>query len=184
MLFRNNAEKKEINSVQSTQETRQGLAGGPGVKSEPRPNLRVPSVSRSQRKNLTISTLIAECEEYVQTDRFTQDLSSNLVTLFKGGPGKAGTDSSKDNPVKQSQEKKIESDGGGKPPKIPQNMRLKPIVDRAEKVEKVGLGKFPGLRESVYDNVESDIEDEGIDNYYSDDSGTPPKVKSLFLKVS
>jgi hypothetical protein len=42
------------------------------------------------------------------------------------------------------------------------------------------IPKFPvSLRESVYDNVKdlSDNEDdEGIDNDYSDDSGTPPKV--------
>ena len=42
------------------------------------------------------------------------------------------------------------------------------------------VAKFPvTTRESVYDNVKdvSDNEDdEGIDNDYSDDSGTPPKV--------
>ena len=182
-MFRNNAEKTEIDSVKPTPETCSGSRGEHGLESEEGPgvglNLRFPSVCRSQRKNLTISTLIAECEEYVQTDKFTQDLSSDLVTLFKGGPGKDGTDSSKENSVKRTQDKKVESEGGGKPPKIPQNMRLKSTVDRAEKldkVDKVGFGKFPGLRESVYDNVESDIEDEGFDNYYSDDSGTPPKV--------
>ena len=54
-------------------------------------------------------------------------------------------------------------------------MRHKLAVAKEEKsVERVG--KFP--RESVYDNVvESDeVEDEGIDNYYSDDSGSSPKV--------
>jgi hypothetical protein len=43
------------------------------------------------------------------------------------------------------------------------------------------IPKFPlATRESVYDNVKdvSDNEDdEGIDNDYSDDSGTPPKVR-------
>jgi hypothetical protein len=47
--------------------------------------------------------------------------------------------------------------------------------------------KFPvTMRESVYDNVKdvSDNEDdEGIDNDYSDDSGTPPKVSGRRIDV-
>ncbi len=42
------------------------------------------------------------------------------------------------------------------------------------------LPKFPlATRESLYDNVKDisdNDDDEGIDNDYSDDSGTPPKV--------
>ena len=66
-----------------------------------------------------------------------------------------------------------------KPPKIPESMRTKPVhkvdkSDKAEKIEKNNIPKFPlNLRGSTYDNVgDSEAEDEGIDNDYSDDSGT------------
>ena len=38
--------------------------------------------SGKDRRDLTISTLIAECEEYVKTDEFTKDFSDNLLHLF------------------------------------------------------------------------------------------------------
>lgn len=154
---------------------------------------------RQGRKNLTISTLIAECEEYVKTDEFTKDLSDKLVTLFRG---ETVNNSSKiTNPpllgnqpqVSTKSEQKVvtsvseeivtsvseESDKMKKPPKIPESMRTKPVhkvdkSDRPEKIEKNNIPKFPlNLRGSTYDNVgDSEAEDEGIDNDYSDDSGT------------
>ena len=55
-------------------------------------------------------------------------------------------------------------------------------VKRLEVPSAKPIPKFPlATRESVYDNVKdvSDNEDdEGIDNDYSDDSGTPPKVRT------
>jgi len=139
---------------------------------------------RQGRKNLTISTLIAECEEYVKTDEFTKDLSDKLVTLFRGET--ANYSKKVSNPPLSVNQPQIsskfgqkattpileESDKMKKPPKIPESMRTKSNL-KAEKPEKSYIPKFPNLRSSTYDNVgDSEAEDEGIDNDYSDDSGT------------
>ena len=129
------------------------------------PNLRNKSTTTPRgetRKNLTISTLIAECEEYVQTDKFTRDLSSDLVSLFKGKQADSGM-SCPDKPnvldnginstgILDSEEKK--------PPRVPQTMRTKLInvpEKPAEKIDKTltatasgekdkrQTGKFPGI---------------------------------------
>ena len=131
---------------------------------------------REGRKDLTISSLIAECEEYVQTDKFTKDLSHELVTLFKAEKPPIAS------PPAQRASPKVVADpapmppGGqadGRPPRIPDTMRTRssPKLDRNEKI---ATPKFPlTLRGSTYDNVgESEPEDEGIENDYSDDSGT------------
>jgi len=146
---------------------------------------------RQGRKNLTISTLIAECEEYVKTDEFTKDLSDELVNLFRG-EASSKTNKVTNPPINGNQlivsEKPgpitvtpfpEESEKMKKPPKIPDSMRTKPVIkldkqDKTEKNEKNNIPKFPlNLRGSTYDNVgDSEAEDEGIDNDYSDDSGT------------
>eukprot|EP00092_Neocalanus_flemingeri_P001830 GFUD01001951.1.p1 GENE.GFUD01001951.1~~GFUD01001951.1.p1 ORF type:complete len:901 (-),score=135.14 GFUD01001951.1:453-3155(-) len=78
-----------------------------------------------------------------------------------------------------------ESDKMKKPPKIPDSMRTKTVpktdrTDKSEKNEKNNIPKFPlNLRGSTYDNVgDSEAEDEGIDNDYSDDSGTATTTSS------
>lgn len=87
-------------------------------------------VGRSSVKDLTISTLIAECEEYVQTDKFTKDLSHELVTLFKAEKPTIAT-----SPPAQRASPKVVADpapmppGGGqadgRPPRIPDTMRTR-----------------------------------------------------------
>jgi hypothetical protein len=72
--------------------------------------------------------------------------------------------------------------------KIPEGRRPASDVNQIHNGKKLEvplakpIPKFPlATRESVYDNVKdvSDNEDdEGIDNDYSDDSGTPPKVRT------
>jgi len=152
------------------------------------------ALPRQGRKNLTISTLIAECEEYVKTDEFTKDLSDKLVNLFRGESSKNSCQTSSSpsqTPGASKLDQKFatstpeESDKMKKPPKIPENMRTKVVqkVDRAEKTEKNeknNIPKFPlNLRSSTYDNVgDSEAEDEGIDNDYSDDSGTATTTPS------
>ena len=111
-------------------------------------NLRPNTDRKKDRKNLTISALIAECEEYVKTDEFTKDLSDKLVNLFVGAKSDA------------------------KPPKIPENLRTKQTnkLDKPDKPDKnLCIPKFP--RGSTYDNVgeNNNEEDEGIGNDYSDD---------------
>ena len=108
--------------------------------------LRTPTTPRQVRKDLTISTLIAECEEYVQTDKFTRDLSSDLVNLFKG---KQDPRQSDDGQYQSSDDvKKVICDSEvKKPPKIPQSMRTKQTVERAERLEKVSSEKHNGDRE-------------------------------------
>ena len=176
--------------------------------------------SQEKRRDLTISTLIAECEEYVQTDRFAEDLGSNLSTLFKQQQGKTTVVNKSELDMTDVNIKSDNSDSERKPPRIPPNLR--PVkIDKGKGEQRnmdgmdgemAAVGRFP--RESVYDNVEEDGgnnsmamvmdrdmfripskdramiigrdrdkikeeeegEDEGIDNYYSDDSGTPPKV--------
>ena len=131
-----------------------------------------PGVTREGRRDLTISTLIAECEEYVKTDEFTKDLSDQLVHLFnqnKSCDNRNGS-SNDERPPKTS------SESMRKPPRIPESMRTK-ISSKQDKNEKINIPKFPvNLRSSTYDNVgvcEVEGEDEGIDNDYSDDSGGP-----------
>merc|ERR1719186_335848 len=157
---------------------------------------------RQGRKNLTISTLIAECEEYVKTDEFTKDLSDKLVNLFRGETSKNASKitnpslSGNQLQVSAKSDQKVvtsipeESEKMKKPPKIPESMRTKPVhktdkPDKSEKnekscCEKSNIPKFPlSLRSSTYDNVgDSEAEDEGIDNDYSDDSGTATTTPS------
>ena len=150
----------------------------------------------------------------MQTDRFTEDLGSNICSLFKKGKGDSEANKSEENKLIKP-ERKSEGESERKPPRVPQNMRAtrldkgkgeakdgdvknesgKDGRGKGESLFGVGVGRFP--RESVYDNVEEEREcivkdkdnmkdpvkdkmkeeeDEGIDNYYSDDSGTPPKV--------
>ena len=81
------------------------------------------------RRDLTISTLIAECEEYVQTDEFTKDLSDKLVHLFSqnksGNPSKPTNPDNTQPSVAHSNEVILKSEKLTKPPKIPDNMRTK-----------------------------------------------------------
>ena len=126
------------------------------------------SLERQARRDLTISTLIAECEEYVQTDEFTKDLSDNLVHLFNQSKACHHQKNS-------STEVRPSSESTRKPPKIPESMRPK-LPIKPDKTEKNNIPKFPlNLRSSTYDNVVlEEGEDEGIENDYSDDSsGTP-----------
>ena len=128
------------------------------------------SLDRRARRDLTISTLIAECEEYVKTDEFTKDLSDNLVHLFNQSKTCHHQKSSMEvRPGSSS------SESTRKPPKIPESMRTK-LSSKPDKNEKINVPKFPlNLRSSTYDNVVlEEGEDEGIENDYSDDSsGTP-----------
>ena len=137
------------------------------------------------RTDLTISTLIAECEEYVKTDEFTKDLSDNLVHLFsqnKSNPSrvsstKAHTDSGSSGSVIKPNTEKVT-----KPPKVPENLRTK-LTGRGDagKNGKLCLPKFPvAARSSTYDNVGAESgeveegEDEGIDNDYDEaEAGDP-----------
>ena len=158
----------------------------------------VPGASpRQARKDLTISTLIAECEEYVQTDKFTRDLSEELVTLFR--TEKSASQPASPPPCPSSPpasrpahpisppssplpaEPLSTGQGVGKPPRIPDTMRPRPSpkLERAEKAKEVNTPKFPvTMRGSTYDNVgESEGEDEGIENDYSDDSGSSGGVQ-------
>ena len=126
------------------------------------------SLERQARRDLTISTLIAECEEYVQTDEFTKDLSDNLVHLFNQSKTCHHQKSSSTDVLPSSESTR-------KPPKIPESMRTKLSI-KPDKNEKNNTPKFPlNLRSSTYDNVVlEEGEDEGIENDYSDDSsGTP-----------
>ena len=129
------------------------------------------SLERPARRDLTISTLIAECEEYVKTDEFTKDLSDNLVHLFNQSKT-CHHQKSNSTEVRPSPSS---SESTRKPPKIPENMRTKLSI-KPDKNEKNNTPKFPlNLRSSTYDNVAvEEGEDEGIENDYSDDSsGTP-----------
>ena len=129
------------------------------------------SLERQARRDLTISTLIAECEEYVKTDEFTKDLSDNLVHLFNQSKT-CHHQKSNSTEVRPSPSS---SESTRKPPKIPENMRTKLSI-KPDKPEKNNTPKFPlNLRSSTYDNVAvEEGEDEGIENDYSDDSsGTP-----------
>ena len=141
-----------------------------------RPSVSPRASPREGRKDLTISTLIAECEEYVQTDKFTKDLSHELVTLFKAEKPVLAS------PPAQRASSQVVSDpplnsagsqaADGRPPRIPDTMRTR-SSPKLERSEKIATPKFPlALRGSTYDNVgESEAEDEGIENDYSDDSG-------------
>ena len=127
----------------------------------------------ANRKDLTISTLIAECEDYVKTDEFTKDFSDKLVHLFSTSPQPPPHKPKPGKPVSRP-------DNLSKPPKIPENMRHKtprPGHDSSRPVPKFPL---TSARSSTYDNVSgetSEVEDEGIDNDYDEaDDGlsTPP----------
>ena len=140
-----------------------------------RPSVSPRASPREGRKDLTISTLIAECEEYVQTDKFTKDLSHELVTLFKAEkPSPASPPGQRASPqvVSDPSLSSPGSQGDGRPPRIPETMRTR-SSPKLERSEKIFTPKFPlALRGSTYDNVgESEAEDEGIENDYSDDSG-------------
>ena len=133
------------------------------------------------RRDLTISTLIAECEEYVQTDEFTKDLSDKLVHLFSqnknSNPSVPTNPDNTEPSVANSNEVILKSEKLTKPPKIPDNMRTKNF-NKTEKTDKAVTPKFPvHVRSSTYDNVttnDSEIEDEGIDNDYDEaDDSTP-----------
>ena len=122
------------------------------------------------RRDLTISTLIAECEEYVKTDEFTKDLSDHLVHLFN---------QSKSCDHQKSISTTSSTESMRKPPRIPESLRTKiSSSSKPDKSERNNFPKFPvNPRTSTYDNVavfEVEGEDEGFDNDYSDDSsGTP-----------
>ena len=129
------------------------------------------------RRDLTISSLIAECEEYVKTDEFTKDLSDNLVHLFsqnKGNPShdvsstKTHTEPESCGSVSKSRTEKV-----SKPPKVPENLRSKLNGKSDAVIKHETLPKFPvALRSSTYDNVATqgvdEVEDEGIDNDYDE----------------
>ena len=138
-----------------------------------RPSVSPRASPREGRKDLTISTLIAECEEYVQTDKFTKDLSHELVTLFKAEkPILASPPAQKASPqiVSDPPPSSPGSQADGRPPRIPDTMRAR-SSPKLERSEKISTPKFPlALRGSTYDNVgESEAEDEGIENDYSDE---------------
>ena len=131
------------------------------------------------RRDLTISSLIAECEEYVKTDEFTKDLSDNLVHLFsqnKSNPSHVSSTKTHTDPESRGSVTKPNTEKVSKPPKVPENFRSKPtgksdaVVDKLEKDS--SLPKFPvAVRSSTYDNVGADneeVEDEGIDNDYDE----------------
>ena len=124
-------------------------------------------VKRKARRDLTISTLIAECEEYVKTDEFTKDLSDDLVHLFNQSKSYDHQSSLTDWRPRSSN-----TESTRKPPRIPDSMRTTKISSKTEKNDRSNIPKFPVyLRSSTYDNVMSEeVEDEGIDNDYSDDS--------------
>ena len=142
-----------------------------------RPTVNPLASPRGGRKDLTISTLIAECEDYVQTDKFTRDLSEELVTLFRAEKPASGAGECSSPPPRAeggdvgSGGERSREPSGGKPPRIPDTMRSRSLP-RPEKGSQPNTPKFPlTLRGSTYDNVgESEGEDEGIDPDYSDDS--------------
>ena len=134
------------------------------------------------RRDLTISSLIAECEEYVKTDEFTKDLSDNLVHLFsqnKSNPSHVSSSSkTHTDPESRGSVTKPNTEKVSKPPKVPENMRSSKltgksdaVVDKHEK-DSSSLPKFPvSVRSSTYDNVgaeSEEVEDEGIDNDYDE----------------
>ena len=154
------------------------------------PHLR-PEPSQA-RRDLTISTLIAECEEYVNTDEFTKDLSDKLVHLFSKNKTNPSQKVSTENNLETTTAsvKVMESTKKlDKPPKIPGKLRTKVAgkQDRADR-ERVAAPapKFPvsGLRTSLYENSagggggggagDSEVEDEGIDNDYDEAADTEP----------
>ena len=137
--------------------------------------------SGKDRRDLTISTLIAECEEYVKTDEFTKDFSDNLLHLF------AQNKSECNNMVKNNDHK---PENLSKPPKIPESMRSgSKSSNKTDKNETQNSPKFPvHPRSSTYDNVnyELEVEDEGIGNDFDDNeesvnSRTPPSLPSSCL---
>ena len=133
------------------------------------------------RRDLTISSLIAECEEYVKTDEFTKDLSDNLVHLFsqnKSNPSHVSSSKTHTDPESRGSVTKPNTEKVSKPPKVPENMRSSKlngksdaVVDKHEK-DSSSLPKFPvSVRSSTYDNVgaeSEEVEDEGIDNDYDE----------------
>ena len=128
---------------------------------------REEEVGGLERRDLTISTLIAECEEYVKTDQFTKDLSDHLVHLFKSCDHQKSISTSSS------------TESMRKPPRIPESLRTKiSSSSKSDKSERNNIPKFPvNLRTSTYDNVavcEAEGEDEGFDNDYSDDSSSGP----------
>ena len=141
------------------------------------------------RRDLTISTLIAECEEYVNTDEFTKDLSDKLVHLFSKNKTNPSQKMSTENNFETTASVKVMESTKklDKPPKIPGKLRTKVAAkqDRAER-ERVAAAapKFPvsGLRTSLYENSaaggggagDSEVEDEGIDNDYDEAADTEP----------
>ena len=134
------------------------------------------------RRDLTISSLIAECEEYVKTDEFTKDLSDNLVHLFsqnKGNPSHVSSTKTHTEPQSRGSVTKSNTEKVSKPPKVPENLRSSKSNGKSDTVikhEKISaLPKFPvAVRSSLYDNVGSEggeaeeVEDEGIDNDYDE----------------
>ena len=134
------------------------------------------------RRDLTISSLIAECEEYVKTDEFTKDLSDNLVHLFsqnKGNPSHVSSTKTHTEPQSRGSVTKSNTEKVSKPPKVPENLRSSKSNGKSDTVikhEKISaLPKFPvTVRSSLYDNVGSEggeaeeVEDEGIDNDYDE----------------
>ena len=137
------------------------------------------------RRDLTISSLIAECEEYVKTDEFTKDFSDNLLHLFSQNKTSSQPEC---HVVKNS----LKPENLSKPPKIPESMRSSvKTTSKPDKNEyQQHSPKFPvhPTRSSTYDNVhyEVEVEDEGIGNDFDDNedsvnSRTPPSAPNSCL---
>lgn len=96
------------------------------------------------RRDLTISSLIAECEEYCKTDEFTKDFSDHLVHLFSHNRTNSSKLTSDNKSIQEnkniSTSAEVVKENSCKPPKIPDNLRTKNI-NKSEKSER--CGKFP-----------------------------------------